>query len=154
MDCSPPGSSVHEILLARILKWVAISFCRGSSWPRDWTWVSCIAGGFFTPEWPVGLLKRILKNQDHKRDHLVLGVFGAILVIDCYSGLPPAVVFLPSQGSFFGHLRGFCVLCCQRPAEKPELWGNLGHWAAEFNGWDPLMRRFYSSGLGTAHSSY
>ena len=76
------------------------------------------------------------------------------LVIDCYSGLPPAVVFLPSQGSFFVHLRGFCVLCCRRPAEKPELWGNLGHWAAEFNGWDPLMRRFYSSGLGTAHSSY
>jgi len=33
---------------ARILGWVAISFSRGSSQPRDWTWVSCIAGGFFT----------------------------------------------------------------------------------------------------------
>ena len=33
---------------ARILEWVAISFSRGSSKPRDWTWVSCIAGGFFT----------------------------------------------------------------------------------------------------------
>ena len=43
MDCSPPGSSVHEILQARILEWVAILFARGSSWPSAWTWVSCIA---------------------------------------------------------------------------------------------------------------
>ena len=43
MDCSPPGSSVHGILQARILEWVAISYSRGSSWPRDWTWVSCIS---------------------------------------------------------------------------------------------------------------
>ena len=37
MDGSPSGSSVHEILQARILEWVAISFSRGCSWPRDWT---------------------------------------------------------------------------------------------------------------------
>ena len=42
MDCSLPGSSVHGIFQARILEWVAISSSRGSSWPRDWTWVSCI----------------------------------------------------------------------------------------------------------------
>ena len=48
MDCSPPGSSVHGILQARILEWVAISFSRGSSQPRDRTQVSCIAGRFFT----------------------------------------------------------------------------------------------------------
>ena len=48
MDCSPPGSSVHGILQERILEWVAIPFSRGSSWPRDQTWVSCIAGRFFT----------------------------------------------------------------------------------------------------------
>ena len=40
VDCSPPGSSVHGILQARILEWVAISSSRGSSWPRDWTLVS------------------------------------------------------------------------------------------------------------------
>ena len=40
--CSPPGSSLHGILQARILEWVAISFFKGSSWPRDWTCVSCI----------------------------------------------------------------------------------------------------------------
>ena len=38
---SPPGSSVHGILQAGVLEWVAISFSRGSSWPRDWTCVSC-----------------------------------------------------------------------------------------------------------------
>ena len=41
-DCSPPGSSVYGICQARILEWVAISYCRGSSWPRDWTYISCI----------------------------------------------------------------------------------------------------------------
>ena len=40
-DCSPLGSSVHGILQARILEWIAISFSRGSSHPRDWTRVSC-----------------------------------------------------------------------------------------------------------------
>ena len=43
MDCSPPGFSVHEILWARILEWVAISFSRGSSRPRDQIWVSYIS---------------------------------------------------------------------------------------------------------------
>ena len=47
-DYNPPGSSVHGISQARILDWVAIPFYRGSSRPRDWTWVSCLAGGFFT----------------------------------------------------------------------------------------------------------
>ena len=51
MDCSPPGSSVHGILQARILEWVAMPSARGSSRPRDLTLVSYIsytAGGFFT----------------------------------------------------------------------------------------------------------
>ena len=43
MDCSPPGSSVHGILQARILEWVPISSSRGSSRPRNWTPVSCIS---------------------------------------------------------------------------------------------------------------
>ena len=48
MDYSLPGSSIHGILQARILEWVVISFSWGFSWPRDQTWVSCIAGRFFT----------------------------------------------------------------------------------------------------------
>ena len=48
MDYSPPDSSVHGILQAGILEWVAIPFSKGSSWPRDQIWVSCIAGRLFT----------------------------------------------------------------------------------------------------------
>ena len=48
MDCSPPGSSVHGILKARILEWVAMPSSRGSSQPRNGTQVSGIAGRFFT----------------------------------------------------------------------------------------------------------
>ena len=53
MDCSPPGPSVHGILQARILEWIAISYSRGSSRPRNQTWISCIscnAGGLFPTE--------------------------------------------------------------------------------------------------------
>ena len=55
LDCSPPSSSVHGILQAKILEWVSISSFRGSSQPRDGihvSSVSCIAGGFFTAEPP------------------------------------------------------------------------------------------------------
>ena len=48
MDCSPPGFSVSEISPTRILEWVTVSFCRVSSSPRDQTYLSCIACGFFT----------------------------------------------------------------------------------------------------------
>ena len=53
VDWSPPGSSVLGILQARILEWVAMPSSRGSSLPRDRTWVSCVfccAGRFFTAE--------------------------------------------------------------------------------------------------------
>ena len=61
MFYSPPGSSVPGISQARILEWVANSFSRGSSWPRDQIHVSCMAGGFFTPG-PLG------KPHDWKRN--------------------------------------------------------------------------------------
>ena len=48
MDCSLPVSSVHGLLQARILEWAAILFFRVSAWSRDWAWVSCIEGRFFT----------------------------------------------------------------------------------------------------------
>ena len=44
MDCSLSGSSVHGIFQARVLEWIAISFSRGSSQPRNQTQISCIAG--------------------------------------------------------------------------------------------------------------
>ena len=60
MDCSQPDSSVHGILQAKILEWVALPSSRGSSWPGDQTHISygsCIAGGFFTTE-PLGEAQR------------------------------------------------------------------------------------------------
>ena len=47
VDCSLPDFSVHGILQARILEWVSIPFSRGSSRPRNWTWVSRIGGRRF-----------------------------------------------------------------------------------------------------------
>ena len=48
MGCSLSGSSVHGIFQATVLEWIAISFSRGSSWPRNQTWVSHVAGRLFT----------------------------------------------------------------------------------------------------------
>ena len=64
MDCSPPGSSVHGVLQARILQWVAISFSRGSPDPgiEVWSLVSpALAGGFFTTSatWEASLCMNI-----------------------------------------------------------------------------------------------
>ena len=50
MDCSPSVFSIHEISQARILEWVAIPIYKESSWPKDQSQVSCIAGKFFTPK--------------------------------------------------------------------------------------------------------
>ena len=57
MDYNPPGFSVHGISQVRVLEWVAIPFFKESSPPRDWTSISCIAGGFFTTESPGKSLK-------------------------------------------------------------------------------------------------
>ena len=46
--CNLPGSLVHGVLQRRILGWVAIPFSRGSSQPKDLTWVSLTVGRFFT----------------------------------------------------------------------------------------------------------
>ena len=51
--CDPMDYTGHRILQDKILKWAALPFSRGSSQPRDWTQVSCIAGGFFT-SWATG----------------------------------------------------------------------------------------------------
>ena len=42
-DCNLPGSSLHGVFQAKILEWVAIAYYRGSSWPRDWTGISCVS---------------------------------------------------------------------------------------------------------------
>ena len=84
MDCSLPGSSIHGIFLARILEWVAIPFSRGSSWPRDWTHVSCIAGRFFTTELP-GKPSRHVEDISQDDHSLIISLLGFLLLFTfCY----------------------------------------------------------------------
>ena len=66
-DCSLPGSFVHGILQMRILECVAISFSRGSSWPRDWTWVSHIAGRLFNL-WATREDERTMNGMKRQKD--------------------------------------------------------------------------------------
>ena len=63
MDCCLPGSSVHGILQAIVLEWIAIPFSRGSSWPRDWTRVSRIVDRRFTVRATREVQKRTLFPQ-------------------------------------------------------------------------------------------
>ena len=81
VDCSLPGSSVHGILQARLLEWIAIPFSRGSSQLRDWTWISNIAGRFFTI-WATG--KSVDSGQTwfifHKTDPKAIFFVQALLL--------------------------------------------------------------------------
>ena len=77
VEYSPPGSSVPGISQTRILKWVVITFPRGSSQPRDQTWVSHVAGRVFTiwaseQTLPVGKKRSKLKCLSHTTAHLYL----------------------------------------------------------------------------------
>ena len=68
------GSSVHGILQVRVLEWVAIPFSRGSSWPKDWIWVLCIAGRSFTI-WATreAQTAAIQENLDNQPEEIIEG---------------------------------------------------------------------------------
>ena len=88
MDCSPPGSSVHGILQARILEWVATPFSRVLSWLRDGTQVSCgscTAGRFFTNEPPRS--SKHLSNKHYLVEHVSLEWFDKLILI--FTGKTP-----------------------------------------------------------------
>ena len=63
MNCSPPGSSVHEIFQVRILEWVAIAIFKGSYQPRDRTRVSCTAARFST-DWATREVSPLFKSDN------------------------------------------------------------------------------------------
>jgi len=75
MDFSLPVSSVHEISQERILEWVDISFAMGSSWPKDRTCITCIAGGLFTAQ-PSGKPQPTIPKYkiESKKSSTTLGV--------------------------------------------------------------------------------
>ena len=89
MDYSLPGSSVHQISQARILKWVAISFSRGSSQPRDRTWVSCIGRRIFY-HWAT---RKVLSECRFLRNNRPLALRFQASVLSCQ-----ASIFLPVIG--------------------------------------------------------
>ena len=76
MNCTPPGSSILGIFQARILEWVAISFSRGPSWPRNWTQVSHIAsclshqGSPSLEEWDINRQRSLKKGETITKDSL------------------------------------------------------------------------------------
>ena len=87
MNCSLPSSSVHGILQARILQWVAILFSRGSSWSRDQTQVSSTASRFFTI-WATG-------------EALTTWTFvGKVMSLLCNSWSRFVIAFLPRNKHF------------------------------------------------------
>ena len=77
MDHNLPGSSLHGISQARTLEWVAISFSRGSSLPRDQTLISCLAGRFFTT-WQVPEAEQLSPKENL---NVFQSVIGQVLVL-------------------------------------------------------------------------
>ena len=80
MDCRLPGSSVHRISQARILEWVTIFFSQ----PRDWTHISCTAGGFFTTEPLEEPLLRQYYNVSHRNTNINTWVSQSLLMFFLY----------------------------------------------------------------------
>ena len=97
--CSPTGSSVHGIFQARVLEWVAISFSRGSSQPRDRTGVSCIVGRCFTK--PQGSLTPCYNLQLLNPNGSQKGSWLMPTLRDNYQGYTTGLLLL----SRFSHVR-------------------------------------------------
>ena len=94
MDCSPPASSVHGILQARVLEWVAMPSCKGSFQLRDRTQVSCIAGGFILLK--LAKLKQNKAKQQQQQPQQLCGwiTLTPFCQLPPMSAVPPALLFL------------------------------------------------------------
>ena len=106
MDFSPPGSSVHGILQARVLECVGIYFSRSSSRPRDWTQVSGTAGRFFTTEPPGKLFFLVIWFISHSTNTALMSLetFSAFISYDL------SIISLYLIGSQNKHL--FLLILC------------------------------------------
>ena len=103
MDCSPPGSSVHGILQARILEWVAMPSSRGSSWPRDWICISYVL------HWQADSLPLIPPGKPN---------WLCILYI-----LEKPTIFPSPSESSFSELTPEVTNCVGFPCQQVILWG-------------------------------
>ena len=147
MDGSPPVSSVHGILQARILEWVAVPFSRESSWLRDRTWVSPIAGRFCT----------FWATREAKAQWLT------VTKIVCYCSQ-----FLWVRDSRVPHLHGFWLkisheiaLMCQlgmwpsNTAGVPNLWDLMPNdlkWSWFYNDRNKLHNKYNALGSSQNHA--
>ena len=106
MDCSPPGSSIHGIIRARVLEWIVIPFSKASFWPRGRIWVSCITYGFFTI-WATREIHICIFKTDGCLCVMVVRLFFVSLLVFCeyknYYGL-----VLSDEG--FGWLQGLFLM--------------------------------------------
>ena len=84
--CNPMDYTVHGILQARILEWIAVPFSRGSSQPRDQTQVSHIAGGFFTSRATREAQSYHMTQQSHYWAYTLIPCFLSSLVVGGSAG--------------------------------------------------------------------
>ena len=125
VDCSPPGSSVHGILQARVLEWVAISFSRGSSRPRDWIQVSRIAGRHFN----------LWATREALYLHISLAAAAAAKSLQLCPTLCDPMDCSPPGSSVHGFLRArilkWVVISSSRGSSRPRDWTCISHWQAD-----------------------
>ena len=111
MDCSPPGSSIHENPHAKILEWVAVSFSKGCSWPRDGTWVSCIAGWFFTI-WAsreavliiMSLKIRKMNREEGKKNYIYIYIYPENIYIKCPKNIKYILHNMSQEYNYIGQI--------------------------------------------------
>ena len=137
MDCSLPGSSIHGIFQARVLEWVAISFYRGSSRPRDRTQVSRIAGRRFAV-WATREAVYYLTNHMYRYRY---GFSGDAVVknppanageardLDCIPGRP---LLEKENGD------PFQCSCLENPVDR---WAWRATWGSQSQTWPSMHRK-------------
>ena len=84
--CNPMDYTVHGILQARILEWVTFPFSRGSSQPRDWIYVSWMAGGFFT-SWATREAQYVINNHNDPSSSIHIDIQQLSWYFSCFSML-------------------------------------------------------------------
>ena len=122
MDCSPPGSSVPGISQATALEWVATSFSRGSSWPRDWTcssYASCIGRQilYHWATWKPDSAEKDTKAQNNLKS-LHAALFPFRLPIYSFN---QDVVTLPGEGN--GNPLQYS--CLEDPVDREAWWATV-----------------------------
>ena len=113
MDCSPPGSSVLEILQARIWEWVAISYSRGSSWPRDQTPTSCVSciGRRILYYWAIVINQNIMLFGTMWDNRTELNFLVLSLVTIWASRTELSIYYLRSNNMYYIWLSCLLIVC-------------------------------------------